>query len=390
MRVVAIGCVLVVLAGAAWASGAAAWVVASVAMVRAEPREGGAVAGRLKIATKVTVLERRDGWTRVRAGKATGWVRDDGLDSEKPTVEAMRERFDATPPSDVAGRRKWIERAAALAPGDAEVLGLLEETLARTGDADALSAARIALRDLLAPSDWDGPVWVGQRVTCTGEERTFSEFLVMSEGFHLAPDASPGEFGRASAALHEAQCVDGRVFVPLRGNWAVTGSFVGGGVSPTLREVPLERCATQGQKESCRQGVATEEDDGCAAKCEEAEVRGVGTVQLRSATQAEYIDATKTVVSAGEQLRVVVDGKPGPWHDDSEGFASGGHDRGHVSSGIAAIWVRPGDDVRWLVTRSAFCDDAFDARVFRYSGGSTTKGRLFSKRATTRNEICEQ
>ena len=123
----------------------ARFVVASTANVRRSPDAKAEVVARLSIGVELTVLETQGDWAHVKQGAHEGWVLAELLDAEKPTLEAFNARFDATPKSDSKARRKWAERAAALAPSDVPTLQRLVQVLDETQDLVALEHARTGL-----------------------------------------------------------------------------------------------------------------------------------------------------------------------------------------------------------------------------------------------------
>ncbi len=121
------------------------YVQSSTAKLREGPDDKATDFDRLQIGTAVVVSELGPAWVRVSAGHASGWVSRDTLGSEPPTLEWAIAKHDAVPLEDVASRRSWAERAAALAPDDVGALERLIAALERTGDKEALARARRGL-----------------------------------------------------------------------------------------------------------------------------------------------------------------------------------------------------------------------------------------------------
>ncbi len=121
----------------------ARFVMASSANVRKAADAEAPVVTKLPIATEVSLLETKGEWVRVKAPAHEGWVLAELLGAEKPTLEAMNAKYEATPKGDAAGRRKWAERAAAVAPNDVPALQRLLGEVA--SDPPAFEVARHAL-----------------------------------------------------------------------------------------------------------------------------------------------------------------------------------------------------------------------------------------------------
>ncbi|HET8540790.1 MAG TPA: hypothetical protein VFL83_13045 [Anaeromyxobacter sp.] len=151
------------------------WVVASVANLRGAPDPAAALVRRLPIATRVVVLQERDGWARIVADETDGFLPASLLVAAPPTVAGMIEALDRarTP----AERRTWAERAAALAPRSLPVLEKLAAALDEAGDAAAAAkvragAAQLGAAEVQTPGGGDAlvgrellPCGVGAPVT---------------------------------------------------------------------------------------------------------------------------------------------------------------------------------------------------------------------------------
>ncbi len=123
------------------------YVQASTANLRSEPGRHGLIVAGLAIAAKGEVLKQEGGWVYLQSGEHIGWVDASLLGATEPTLEEALAQFNAADTWS-SERRKWIERAAALAPTDREVIDLLIETLEQQGDSDALRKARLGKRAL--------------------------------------------------------------------------------------------------------------------------------------------------------------------------------------------------------------------------------------------------
>lgn len=115
---------------------ARAWVHASVLVLREAPKPDGAARGRLEINLPLQVLETRGDFARVRVRNGReGWVAAALLGDAPLTVELAQAR--AREAKSSKDRLTWWQRAAALAPDDADVLGQLRAAYLATGDARA-------------------------------------------------------------------------------------------------------------------------------------------------------------------------------------------------------------------------------------------------------------
>lgn len=149
--------------------GADAWVTASQLNVRAEPSKEAKLLVRLRINSKVAVLEQPGPeWTKVELGdKRVGFVASAMLAKEKLTAQRALSEAKAAP--DLAQRLAWLERAAAIEPGR-ETLKALAEAVRASGDEKraALLESRLPWPDDLFVSpdfdpkavhvEWPGPL----------------------------------------------------------------------------------------------------------------------------------------------------------------------------------------------------------------------------------------
>ncbi|QSX78619.1 SH3 domain-containing protein [Agrilutibacter solisilvae] len=121
------------------------YVATTSARLRRSPRADAATVATLPIGTALQVECRVSGWARAGSGDppATGWVREDLLQADMPTLEALISAHGRAK----AGERKALaERAVALAPFDARSHQLMIETLAARRDRKGAQQAS-ALRD---------------------------------------------------------------------------------------------------------------------------------------------------------------------------------------------------------------------------------------------------
>lgn len=110
------------------------YIQASKANLRAEPASHANIVAKLPIATIVKSVQSDEQWLQVTVHMdkpLTGWVHQSVLGKDKPTLAALIVKYEQTDANDLAGRLKWLERAAAIAP---EYIPVLED-LARTLDA---------------------------------------------------------------------------------------------------------------------------------------------------------------------------------------------------------------------------------------------------------------
>lgn len=124
-------------------AGPSHFVQASSLKLRAGPSPSATVQGTLTINSPVEVLSTEGGFARVRVGNGKeGWVSERFLATDKLTVAAARAKAEADP----AGALAWWQRAAAMAPGDREVLAGLAVAYRAAGEdkAAALVDAQLA------------------------------------------------------------------------------------------------------------------------------------------------------------------------------------------------------------------------------------------------------
>jgi hypothetical protein len=115
------------------------YVVASVANLRGSPQAEGALVARLPISMPVEISKAQGDWSAVTVQKKNGWVLSSLLSRERPSFTMMLALYDATPRSDIATRRKWVERATALRPRHLGARARLVEVLKETDDDKALA-----------------------------------------------------------------------------------------------------------------------------------------------------------------------------------------------------------------------------------------------------------
>lgn len=144
---------LSLLLSAALAAGAAAappplpeqaFVVADVLRVRAEPSADAPVVARLRIGTKVSLLERREAWARIAVlgGGWDGWALGSLLAPKALTASEARNRAASTRGDE---RISWLERWAAIEPANQGVWKNLADALDAAGEKERATSARTAL-----------------------------------------------------------------------------------------------------------------------------------------------------------------------------------------------------------------------------------------------------
>ena len=99
----------------------------------------------LPIGTKGKVRKKDGEWVYFQAEGKIGWVHSSLLTETKPTLDYALSQYQSASRSD---KRKWIERAAALAPKNKEVITMLIEELDYQGDHEAMRRAELGLRAL--------------------------------------------------------------------------------------------------------------------------------------------------------------------------------------------------------------------------------------------------
>lgn len=152
------------------------YVTASSLNIRAEPRSDARILDTLPIGTPIYVLGQRtqnemgevtcgplliDQWLSVCthldeidpicANDAHGWAIKDMVEVERPRLEALLTKHDATPKTNLPERRKWAERAAALDPADLRAQERLIAVLQSAGDEQTISSWRKKFADYLNP-----------------------------------------------------------------------------------------------------------------------------------------------------------------------------------------------------------------------------------------------
>ena len=152
------------------------YVIGSVASVRTEPLDNAPVAAKLPIGTDATYIgspaelasgpnnecrgaeaDRDHKWScicvtnlRVDYGvQWCGWIARDFLATKQPKLADIISEYDKTPPSQLTERRKWAERAAALAPFSAQARELLLDVLEKLNDTKALESAKLSFDSYL-------------------------------------------------------------------------------------------------------------------------------------------------------------------------------------------------------------------------------------------------
>ena len=124
------------------------YVQSSVANLRAEASVKSNILSSMPIGTKGEVVKQQDGWVHFQTEEHIGWVSTSLLGATEPTLEYALAQFEAIEISNPSERRKWIERAAALAPKNKDVIEMLIHTLEEQGDSSALRKAQLGLRKL--------------------------------------------------------------------------------------------------------------------------------------------------------------------------------------------------------------------------------------------------
>lgn len=145
------------------------YIVGSVAAVHTEPLDNAPIAAKLPIGTDATYIgspaEVASGpnkecrgadantdykWScicvnslRVDYGEQwCGWVAKDLLATKQPELADIIAKYDKTPPDQFIERRKWAERAAALAPFSTQARERLLDVLKKINDPKALESAK--------------------------------------------------------------------------------------------------------------------------------------------------------------------------------------------------------------------------------------------------------
>ncbi len=129
---------------------------ASVSNLRAGPAGSAEIVARLPIGTFVTTAQQSEMWVQVSVPMAkpvTGWLHRDVLVGEKPSLGGLVAAFERTDPQDLAERLKWLERAAAVAPGHTPVLLDLAKTLEALGENDKAESVRRSIADMAGRAD---------------------------------------------------------------------------------------------------------------------------------------------------------------------------------------------------------------------------------------------
>ncbi len=194
-----------------------AYLHASLANLRDAP-DSSRVVDKLRIGTPLTVMEIRGRWARVAAPHASGWLTLDLIGAQEPTVEWALAQHDALPFADIAGRRTFAERAAALAPQDLGALERLVAALERAGDAAALKKAREGLKSARANLRKDAllGVVVVDGASARAAAQTDSELVDtfktgdVVEVVRLAADETPA----AGGAFVPVMAKDSRAWLP--------------------------------------------------------------------------------------------------------------------------------------------------------------------------------
>lgn len=119
------------------------YVQASRLNVRKAPDAKSKIVAKLAVGMKVDVLERKSDFVRIQRKKVSGWASVSLLTDKPVGLNDLLIKFDAA--KTLEEKRRWIERAAALAPRSSEVLEHLVTTLQELGDTKALAQARLGL-----------------------------------------------------------------------------------------------------------------------------------------------------------------------------------------------------------------------------------------------------
>jgi hypothetical protein len=122
------------------------YVMASSLKLRKSPNPNAKVIGRLRINYPLKVLAEKDGFAQVQVRNGTqGWVGKEFLDKERLSKEQALKRAKSTHGKD---RLTWLQRAAALAPTDVEVLQLLKGAYVDDENLRAASIVKILISNL--------------------------------------------------------------------------------------------------------------------------------------------------------------------------------------------------------------------------------------------------
>ena len=121
------------------------YIQSSTANLRSEANTQSNVLIGLPIGTKGEARKKDGEWVYFQTGENIGWVHISLLTENQPTLENALSQYQNANRSD---KRKWIERAAALAPQNKEVITMLIEELDYQGDHNAMRKAELGLRAL--------------------------------------------------------------------------------------------------------------------------------------------------------------------------------------------------------------------------------------------------
>lgn len=127
------------------------YVIVSSANVHTEPRKNSSIFVTLPIAAEVTFMKFSEDkiWININSAAVslemdaqTLWIAADSLSRAPPRLDNLITQYDKTPKENLAERRKWAERAAALDPLNLNAQKRLIDTLTEMSDPAALDAAK--------------------------------------------------------------------------------------------------------------------------------------------------------------------------------------------------------------------------------------------------------
>lgn len=154
--------------------GRRSYVITSIAKLRKEPSATAEVVGTLRIGRETEELARRGSWRRIRTATEEGWVSGSVLGRSRPTLEDLLARAHAA--KNAKAKKRWLERATALAPSDLEVIA---ELLAAHRELGRKDAAHFVDKGLIAAErralSWDGPLYVIREQTALLPRACFDE-----------------------------------------------------------------------------------------------------------------------------------------------------------------------------------------------------------------------
>jgi len=95
------------------------FVQATKVLIHQTPDVHAPVLDEIPIASRVKVLEKRNGWYKILPevpGKKTGWAEAENFSAKAPNLATLSLRYHETPENNIADRERWAQRAYALNP----------------------------------------------------------------------------------------------------------------------------------------------------------------------------------------------------------------------------------------------------------------------------------